>query len=86
MPSLVGFGLVLFFKRAMYSLQSSAKQPDQIKERCVLDSAVGKFSVTLAKAVFMGLGRRWPDCSGLRLRNPTIQLTSRDGTGENKAL
>lgn len=70
----------------MYSLQSSAKQPDQIKERRVLDSAVGKFSVTLAKALFMGLGRRWPDCSGLRLRNPTIQLTSRDGTGENKAL
>lgn len=68
----------------MYGLQSSAKQPDQIKERHVLDSAVGKFSVTLAKA--MGLGRRWPDCSGLRLRNPTIQLTSRDGTGGKQGL
>lgn len=47
---------------------------------------MGKLSVTLAKAVVMGLGRRWPDWSDLRLRNPAIQLTSRDCTEENKAL
>jgi hypothetical protein len=40
----------------MYNLQISAKQPDQIKERCVFGFSNGKVVDDLGRGCFHGLG------------------------------